>query len=62
MKRSLDRYVIRGPRHNVNFLRDVLENKRFNSGKITTKFIAEEYPKVIVFHSLFIYLFHLFVL
>ena len=44
MKRSLDRYVIRGPRHNVNFLRDVLENKRFNSGKITTKFIGEEYP------------------
>ncbi len=45
MKRSLDRYVIRGPRNNVNFLRDVLENAKFNSGKITTKFIEEEYPK-----------------
>lgn len=45
MKRALDRYVIRGPRHNVNFLRDVLENERFNAGRLTTKFIAEEYPK-----------------
>lgn len=44
MKRALDRYVIRGPRHNVNFLRDVLENKRFNSGNLSTKFIPEEYP------------------
>lgn len=43
MKRALDRYVIRGPRHNVNFLRDVLENERFISGKLTTKFIEEEY-------------------
>ncbi len=44
MKRSLDRYVIRGPRHNINFLRDVLENERFNRGTLTTKFIPEEYP------------------
>jgi propionyl-CoA carboxylase alpha chain len=44
MKQSLDRYVIRGPRNNVNFLRDVLENDRFNKGTITTKFIPEEYP------------------
>jgi acetyl/propionyl-CoA carboxylase alpha subunit len=43
MKQSLDRYVIRGPRHNINFLRDVLENERFNRGTITTKFIPEEY-------------------
>lgn len=43
MKRALDRYVIRGPRQNVNFLRDVLENKRFVSGKLSTNFIPEEY-------------------
>lgn len=45
MKRALDRYVIRGLRHNVNFLRDVLENKKFNSGKYSTQFIPEEFPK-----------------
>jgi propionyl-CoA carboxylase alpha chain len=45
MKYALDTYVIRGLNHNVNFLRDVLENKRYCSGNISTKFIPEEYPQ-----------------
>lgn len=43
MRRALDRYVIRGPGNNINFLRDVLENERFKKGDLSTKFIEEEY-------------------
>jgi len=42
---ALDAYVIRGVEHNVSFLRDVLENKRFREGRLSTNFIPEEYPK-----------------
>lgn len=45
MKTALDHYVIRGPGNNVSFLQDVYRHPRFVSGKITTKFIAEEYPE-----------------
>ena len=45
MRDALDSYVIRGLTHNVNFLRDVLDNERFISGRLTTKFIPEEYPR-----------------
>ena len=44
MEESLDNYVIRGVNHNAHFLRDVCEDKRFRSGKVTTNYIAEEYP------------------
>uniref|UniRef100_H3GAX7 Propionyl-CoA carboxylase alpha chain, mitochondrial n=1 Tax=Phytophthora ramorum TaxID=164328 RepID=H3GAX7_PHYRM len=44
MKIALDNYVIRGPGNNVAFLQDVYRHPRFVSGKITTKFIEEEYP------------------
>ncbi|KAF1773453.1 Pre-ATP-grasp domain [Phytophthora cactorum] len=44
MKTALDNYVIRGPGNNVAFLQDVYRHPRFVSGKITTKFIEEEYP------------------
>ncbi|GMF54249.1 unnamed protein product [Phytophthora fragariaefolia] len=44
MKTALDNYVIRGPGNNVSFLQDVYRHPRFVSGKITTKFIEEEYP------------------
>lgn len=44
MRDALDHYVIRGPGNNVCFLQDVFRHPRFVSGKITTKFIAEEYP------------------
>jgi len=52
MKEALDSYVIRGVKHNVNFLRDVLENKRYNEGNISTKFIPEEYPEGFNGHKL----------
>ncbi|MCK5424364.1 MAG: hypothetical protein KAI89_03260, partial [Emcibacter sp.] len=44
MKQALDRYYIRGLGHNIAFLADVMNNKRFQSGDITTNYIAEEYP------------------
>ncbi|CEG38943.1 propionyl-carboxylase alpha mitochondrial [Plasmopara halstedii] len=44
MKMALDNYVIRGPGNNISFLQDVYRHPRFVSGKITTKFIDEEYP------------------
>ncbi|OQS06557.1 propionyl coenzyme A carboxylase (Pi-PCC1) [Thraustotheca clavata] len=44
MKFALDHYVIRGPGNNSAFLQDVYRHPRFESGNITTKFIAEEYP------------------
>lgn len=52
MRYALDTYVIRGLTHNVNFLRDVLDNPRFVSGALTTKFIPEEYPKGFKGHEL----------
>ncbi|KAG2508227.1 hypothetical protein JM16_008881 [Phytophthora kernoviae] len=45
MKTALDNYVIRGPGNNVAFLQDVFRHPRFMSGKVTTKFIDEEYPE-----------------
>jgi len=44
MSRALDTYIIRGLNHNIPFLRSVMENARFKSGNLSTKFIAEEYP------------------
>ncbi len=44
MRQALDRYYIRGLNHNIPFLADVLNSKRFQSGNITTNYIAEEYP------------------
>jgi len=44
MRHALDRYYIRGVGHNIAFLSDVMNNQKFQSGTITTNFIAEEYP------------------
>jgi propionyl-CoA carboxylase alpha chain len=41
---ALDEYVIRGVAHNIGFLNAVLSKERFRSGKLSTGFIAEEYP------------------
>eukprot|EP01084_Bolivina_argentea_P271308 461614_1 len=43
MRDSLDSYVIHGVNNNIPFLRTVLENERFITGNITTKFIEQEY-------------------
>src|SRR5262249_56723857 len=34
-----------GIRHNVSFVAAVMQNKRWQAGKLSTAFIAEEYPK-----------------
>ena len=44
MRAALDAYYIRGISHNIPFVAAVMANKRFQSGNITTNFIAEEYP------------------
>lgn len=45
MEAALDRYVIKGVTHNIPLLRDVISHPRFAAGKLTTKFLQEEYPK-----------------
>jgi propionyl-CoA carboxylase alpha chain len=44
MAKALDSYVIRGVTHNVPLLRDVITEKRFVSGNISTKYLPETYP------------------
>ncbi|MEM7616915.1 MAG: acetyl-CoA carboxylase biotin carboxylase subunit [Pseudomonadota bacterium] len=44
MKEVLGSYVIRGISTNISFLQDIINNQKFIDGKITTNFIAEEYP------------------
>ena len=44
MRAALDAYYIRGVSHNIPFLASVLGKKRFEEGRLTTNFIAEEYP------------------
>lgn len=44
MREALDTYRIAGVQHNIPFLRAVMDNPRFISGDLSTKFIAEEYP------------------
>jgi len=41
---ALDAFHIRGVRHNVGFLSALLERKRFSEGRLSTDFIAEEFP------------------
>ena len=44
MRAALDAYYIRGVSHNIAFLASVLGKKKFAEGKLSTNFIAEEYP------------------
>jgi propionyl-CoA carboxylase alpha chain len=44
MARALEDFHIEGPGHNVPFLSAVMDQERFQSGKITTGYIAEEFP------------------
>jgi propionyl-CoA carboxylase alpha chain len=44
-RRALERLEIRGIQDNSPFLAAVLDQKRFQSGKITTGYIKEEFPK-----------------
>lgn len=44
MNEALDSYLIRGVNHNVSFLNALIAHPRFREGRLTTDFIAEEYP------------------
>ncbi|WP_420404695.1 acetyl-CoA carboxylase biotin carboxylase subunit [Nisaea sp.] len=44
MAEALDRFHIRGVGHNVDFLSAMMAHERFRDGRLTTNFIAEEYP------------------
>ncbi len=44
MGAALDKFEIAGIAHNVPFLNAVIHHPRFREGRITTSFIAEEYP------------------
>jgi propionyl-CoA carboxylase alpha chain len=44
MQDALDEYYIQGLAHNISFLNAVISHPRFRSGRLSTGFIAEEYP------------------
>ncbi len=44
MQDALNAYYIRGVQHNISFLNALMVHPRFNEGRLTTNFIAEEYP------------------
>ncbi|MEP3244487.1 MAG: acetyl/propionyl/methylcrotonyl-CoA carboxylase subunit alpha [Sneathiella sp.] len=44
MSQALDAYEVQGIAHNINFLNAVCNHPRFKEGRLTTGFIAEEYP------------------
>jgi propionyl-CoA carboxylase alpha subunit len=44
MQAALDEFRIEGIRHNIAFLNAIMHNGRFRDGRLTTAFIAEEYP------------------
>jgi propionyl-CoA carboxylase alpha subunit len=45
MGEALDAFAIDGFRHNLSFLADLMRNRRWREGRLSTKFIAEEYPE-----------------
>ena len=44
MQRALDEFLIKGVQHNIAFLNALMTHERFLDGRLTTNFIAEEYP------------------
>ncbi|RMD64469.1 MAG: acetyl-CoA carboxylase biotin carboxylase subunit, partial [Alphaproteobacteria bacterium] len=44
MRAALDAFYVRGINHNIAFLAAVLANPRFAEGRLSTDFIAEEFP------------------
>lgn len=45
MGKALDEYVIRGLRHNICLLRDVITEDTYLSGNLTTNYLPEKYPE-----------------
>jgi len=44
MSDALDAFQIRGVGHNISFLNAVMEKEKFRTGRLSTNFIAEEFP------------------
>ncbi len=44
MAKALDEFRIEGISHNIAFLNAIMHNERFREGRLTTAFIAEEFP------------------
>jgi propionyl-CoA carboxylase alpha chain len=44
MAQSLDAFYVEGIQHNIPFLSAIMENPRWQSGALSTGFIAEEFP------------------
>lgn len=44
MAAALDEFRIEGINHNIDFLTAIMHNERFRDGRLTTGFIAEEFP------------------
>ncbi len=44
MRQALDGFYIRGLTHNIPFLAALIDHPRFRAGRLTTGFIAEEFP------------------
>ncbi|MGH6893537.1 MAG: acetyl-CoA carboxylase biotin carboxylase subunit [Dongiaceae bacterium] len=44
MREALDSFYIRGLGHNIGFLSALMAHPRFQTGRLTTGFIAEEFP------------------
>lgn len=44
MSTALDRFVVEGIEHNIPFLSALMQHPRWREGRISTGFIAEEYP------------------
>jgi propionyl-CoA carboxylase alpha chain len=42
---ALDAFTIEGIRHNIPFLAAIMQHKRWRAGKLSTAFIAEEFPR-----------------
>jgi propionyl-CoA carboxylase alpha chain len=45
MGRALDAFAIDGFRHNIPFLAVLMRNERWREGRLSTKFITEEFPE-----------------
>ena len=44
MRRALDRFHVRGVRHNIDFLNAIMREPRFAEGALTTAFVEETWP------------------
>jgi len=44
MRDALDKFYIRGVEHNLSFLAAVIARDRFRDGRLSTDFVAEEFP------------------